>query len=172
MFLDRDVVATVSVPNGGINAATLTASTVKLYPTGSPGAPVDRSAQHVRRRRHHRRPAGGEPRSQHQLHVRGHQRPAGRHGRRLRAVHVDVHHRHASQPARYVDSVRASDAGQRADRAVHGASRSAPTASCTRPAWRATSYRWNILADGTLGPMETITSLPRRQRREPAAHRT
>ncbi len=40
VFLDRDVVATVSVPNGGINAATLNAMTVKLYPTGNPEAPV------------------------------------------------------------------------------------------------------------------------------------
>lgn len=41
VLLDRDIVATVSVPNGGINQATLTASTVKIYPTGNPGAPVD-----------------------------------------------------------------------------------------------------------------------------------
>lgn len=40
VFLDRDVVATVSVPNGGINAATLSASTVMIYPTGSPGSPI------------------------------------------------------------------------------------------------------------------------------------
>ncbi len=40
VFLDHDVVATVSVPNGGISQATLSASTVKIYPTGSPGAPV------------------------------------------------------------------------------------------------------------------------------------
>lgn len=40
VFLDRDVVATVSVPNGGVNSATMSASTVRIYPTGSPGSPV------------------------------------------------------------------------------------------------------------------------------------
>jgi hypothetical protein len=40
VFLDRDIVANVSVPNGGINAATLSASTVLIYPTGSPGSPI------------------------------------------------------------------------------------------------------------------------------------
>jgi hypothetical protein len=40
VFLDRDVVATVSVPNGGINQATVNSSTVKLYPTGNSGGQV------------------------------------------------------------------------------------------------------------------------------------
>jgi hypothetical protein len=40
VFLDRDVVAKVSVPNGGINAATLNSTTVRIYPTGSPGSPI------------------------------------------------------------------------------------------------------------------------------------
>jgi hypothetical protein len=40
VFLDRDIVATVSVPNGGINASTLTPATVRIYPTGNPGSPV------------------------------------------------------------------------------------------------------------------------------------
>ena len=40
VFLDRDVVATVSVPNGGINQATVSSVTVKLYPTSNPGAQI------------------------------------------------------------------------------------------------------------------------------------
>jgi glucose/arabinose dehydrogenase len=40
VFLDRDIVANVSVPNGGISAATLNSSTVRIYPTGSPGSPI------------------------------------------------------------------------------------------------------------------------------------
>jgi hypothetical protein len=40
VFLDPDIVATVSVPNGGINQATVNSSTVKLYPTGNPAAQI------------------------------------------------------------------------------------------------------------------------------------
>jgi hypothetical protein len=40
VFLDKDIVANVSVPNGGINSATLSPSTVRIYPTGNPGAAV------------------------------------------------------------------------------------------------------------------------------------
>jgi glucose/arabinose dehydrogenase len=40
VFLDRDIVATVSVPNGGVDDATLTGATVRIYPTGDPGSPV------------------------------------------------------------------------------------------------------------------------------------
>jgi hypothetical protein len=40
VFLDRDVVATVSVPNGGIDQATVNSTAVKLYPTGNPAAQV------------------------------------------------------------------------------------------------------------------------------------
>ena len=40
VFLDKTVIANVHVPNGGINSTTLNATTVRIYPTANPGAPV------------------------------------------------------------------------------------------------------------------------------------
>lgn len=41
VFLDRVIVADVTTPNGGINAATLTAETVKIYPSDDPLSSVE-----------------------------------------------------------------------------------------------------------------------------------
>ena len=57
VFLDRDIVATVSVPNGGINPATMSAEHGEDLSHGKSRFASADGAQHVRRRRHHRRPA-------------------------------------------------------------------------------------------------------------------